>query len=339
MANSLIKTNSFFDLSDCILCPRACHADRLSGASGFCGEAGEIRAARAALYYSEEPVISGQTGSGTVFFSGCNVGCSYCQNYKLLGSAGTAAHRTLSPSRLAEVFLSLQEQSAANINLVTAAHFLPRVIPALESAKRQGLSIPVVYNTSSYERVEAIRALEGLVDVWLPDFKYFSPELARRYSKAPDYPEVAAAALAEMVRQCPVPLFSDGTHAIDAPDDADDPLMIKGVIVRHLALPGCAEDSRRILSYLYSTYGDSIFISLLNQYTPAAEAVSDPLIGRRLTEEEYDDLVDYAISLGITNGFIQGAESQSLAYTPTFDGTGLDNPYRGVTINRERKSH
>ena len=287
-------------LSDCTLCPRNCHVDRLRGERGFCGETGVLRAARAALYYNEEPVISGQRGSGTVFFTGCCLGCIYCQNRQISRPAENAAAisrgpspeafsavgapplRTaapypaaleLSPGRLCEIFLELEEAGAHNINLVTPEHFVPLILPALEQAKKQGLSIPVVYNTGSYERVESVKALEGLVDVWMPDLKYFSPALSRSHLGVSDYFRCASAAIAEMVRQCPDPVFSDGSSEIDCPDDADDPLMLRGVLVRHLALPGCAEDSRAVLRYLHETYGDHIFISIMNQYTPMPQVL------------------------------------------------------------------
>lgn len=314
------EKNNLFDMSDCTLCPRNCHADRLHGQTGSCREPAQLYAARAALYYDEEPVISGRHGSGAVFFSGCNMGCIYCQNYTLArGGNGKA----LDSERLAEIFLSLQEQKAENINLVTPSHYLHRIIPALKSAKRQGLTIPVVYNTGTYEYAEAIRELEGIVDVWLPDFKYFSPQLSAAYSHVPDYFQYASKALEEMVRQCPDPLFSDGSSELDAPDDRDDPIMLRGVLVRHLALPGCAEDSRAVLRYLHETYGSHIFISLMNQYTPMPQVRNNPNLGRRLTAQEYDNLVDYAIDLGIENGFVQGDETASQAYIPSFDGTGL----------------
>ena len=389
-------TEASFDLSlaDCVLCPRNCHADRLHGVTGFCGEAGAIRAARAALYYTEEPVISGSRGSGTVFFAGCNLGCIYCQNRQIsrpaapalspgsnTDSADLTDHKNMaesvsgekrssaetslprlmeiSPERLAEIFFELEEQGAHNINLVTPEHFVPLLIPALRRAKKEGLSIPVVYNTGSYERVEAVRALEGLVDVWMPDLKYVSPVLSLRHTGAADYFYYASAAIAEMVRQCPEPVFSDGTHAIDCPDDADDPLLIRGVLVRHLALPGCGDDSRAVLRYLHETYGNRIFISIMNQYTPmpqilfrrqsqpvksssrpsgnagiAASRTASPFrpvqlspedeaLCRRLSEEEYDALVDYAIEIGIENGFIQESGTVSPSYIPVFDGTGL----------------
>ena len=371
--------NGTMSLSDCVLCPRNCHVDRFHGQRGFCGEAGTIRAARAALYYTEEPVISGNRGSGTVFFAGCNLGCIYCQNRQISRPAASAFFSKaslekgtlekgfwekgtlekgslktdplkkdlspesrsdenvylprileISPGRMAEIFLDLQEQGANNINLVTPEHFVPLLIPALRSAKEQGLSIPIVYNTGSYERVEAVKALEGLVDVWLPDLKYVSPALSARHTGAADYFQYASAAIAEMVRQCPEPVFSDGSHAIDCPDDADDPIMMRGVLVRHLALPGCGDDSRAVLRYLHETYGDRIFISIMNQYTPMPQVLQrelsspiDSALCRRLTEEEYDSLVDYAIDLGITNGFIQEAGTVSPSYIPIFDGTGI----------------
>lgn len=342
-------------LSDCTLCPRNCHVDRLQGQRGFCGESGVLRAARAALYYTEEPVISGKNGSGTVFFSGCNLGCVYCQNRQIsrpgkepVGTAERAPGQgqerirgqspvpprliELSPERLTEIFFELEAEGAHNINLVTPEHFVPLLIPALRRAKKQGLAIPVVYNTGSYEKVEAVRALEGLVDVWLPDLKYVSSALSARHTGAADYFSCASAAIAEMVRQCPEPVFSDGSHTIDCPDDADDPLMIRGVLVRHLALPGCGEDSRAVLRYLRETYGDSIFISIMNQYTPMPQmpgqtgqkrTAADPDLCRRLSEEEYDRLVDYAIDLGIQNGFIQESGTVSPSYIPVFDGTGI----------------
>lgn len=315
-----MSLDNIMDMTDCTLCPRSCRVNRAAGEVGYCKESAELYAARAALYFDEEPVISGRRGSGAVFFSGCNMGCIYCQNYAI---AKAMSGTRLEPGRLSEIFLELQEQEAENINLVTASHYLYLIIPAIERARREGLTIPIVYNTGAYERVDAIKALEGLVDIWLPDFKYISPRISLAYSHTPDYFQYASKALAEMVRQCPRPLFADGSSSLDAEDDADDPLMVKGVIVRHLALPGCGEDSRDILDYLYSTYGDNIFISLMNQYTPMPQVISDPNLGRKLTKEEYDELVSYAIGIGITNGFVQDGETASQSYIPAFDGTGL----------------
>ena len=322
-----MTTSEIFDLSACRLCPRNCGVNRTAGQKGFCGEGAIPRAARAALHFYEEPVISGRQGSGAVFFTGCNLGCIFCQNSEIAhssSSAYTSDDQYVVPAdRLAQIFLNLQEQGAANINLVTPTHFVPSLIPALLRAKSEGLHIPVVYNTGSYERPEAIAALEGLVDIWLADLKYCSPRISERYSHAPDYFDFASAAIAEMVRQCPAPLFADGSSSLDAEDDADDPLMVRGVIVRHLALPGCAGDSRKVLRYLHRTYGDSIFISLMNQYTPNGRVSGDPELGRRLTEREYDALVDYAIRIGINNGFIQEEGTATDAFVPPFDGSGV----------------
>ena len=315
-----MSLRDIMDFSDCTLCPRSCRADRLSGETGYCHAAADIYAARAALYYNEEPVISGRNGSGAVFFVGCNMGCIFCQNYAI---AKALTGSKVEPERLTEIFLQLQDQKAENISLITAEHYVPLIIPALERAKDQGLKIPVVYNTGTYERVEAIQALEGLVDIYLPDFKYISPRLSLAYSHTPDYFQYASKALAEMVRQCPVPTFADGSHSLDEPDDKDDPIMVKGVLVRHLALPGCGEDSRDILDYLHSTYGDSIFISIMNQYTPMPQVSGHPELGSKLPPEDYEALVDYAISIGITNGFIQDGDTASRSYIPAFDGTGL----------------
>ena len=315
-----MSLQDFMDLSDCTLCPRSCRVNRLAGRIGYCNVTADLFAARAALYYHEEPVISGSRGSGAVFFAGCNMGCVFCQNYAI---AKAMTGTQLSSGRLTEIFLSLQEQGAHNINLITAEHFLPQVIRSLRDAKDQGLTLPVVYNTGTYERVEAIQALEGLVDVWLPDFKYISPRLSLAYSHTPDYFQYASKALQEMVRQCPEPLFSDGSHTLDAPDDADDPLMVRGVLVRHLVLPGSTQDSMDILKYLHDTYGDQIFISIMNQYTPMPQVKDDPDLGRKLSSEEYEKVVDYAISLGITNGFIQEEGTASRRYIPAFDGTGI----------------
>lgn len=295
-------------MSRCILCPRRCGADRRGGQRGRCGMTDQVQAARAALHMWEEPCISGEEGSGTVFFSGCALGCVYCQNHEIaLGKAG----KTISLERLTEIFLELQEQKANNINLVTAGHFLPQVVYALEQAKNRGLTVPIVYNTGGYETVEAVRMLEGLVDIYLPDMKYMSREMAGRYSGAPDYFEVASAALAEMVRQTGSPAF----------DERD--MMRRGVIVRHLLLPGGLADSKNVVRYLYETYGDSIYISIMNQYTPLPHVAAWPELNRKITEREYDALVDYAIELGVENGFIQEGETASESFIPAFESEGI----------------
>lgn len=329
-----MRTGSKNPLSDCTLCPRECHVDRLAGQRGYCGQTAQIVAARAALHYWEEPCISGRAGSGAVFFCGCPLRCSFCQNRDI--AAGRAG-REVGTERLAEIFLHLQQQGANNINLVTATHFVPLLVPALEAAKDRGLRIPVVYNTSSYEKVSTLRMLDGLVDIYLPDLKYVSSALSGLLSNAPDYFETAQEALAEMVRQTGKPLFlSPEGKRLDAEqmneaccgeegDLADaDFLMQKGVIVRHLALPGQREDSRRVLRYLHRTYGNRIYISLMNQYTPMpGAALKLPELGRKLTQEEYEALTGYAIALGVENGFLQEGDTVGESFIPDFDGTGL----------------
>lgn len=299
-----------FDLSDCTLCPRNCHADRLHGSFGFCGQTAELKAARAALHYWEEPCLVGSTASGAVFFSGCSLGCVYCQNRNIaVGDAG----KNISRERLTEIFLELQEQKAQNINLVTAGHFLPQILPALDAARAQGLHIPVVYNTGSYEKAETIRRLEGYVDIYLPDLKYLDPASAARYSYAEDYPDTACAAIREMVRQVGAPVFGA----------EDDSVMTRGVIVRHLVLPGQEENAKQVIRYLYETYGNDIFISILNQYTPMPAMEKFPELNRTVTSEAYDAIVDFAIEIGVENGFIQEGETAKDSFIPEFDHTGI----------------
>lgn len=295
----------------CTLCPRACAADRENGKTGSCGQTNRLKAARAALHYWEEPCISGKAGSGAVFFSGCPLHCVFCQNKNI---AGGSAGIEITEERLASVFLELWEKGAVNINLVTAGHFAPQVRRALASAKKQGLAIPIVYNTSSYETVETIRSFEGLVDIYLPDFKYMDASLAKRYSNAPDYPAVAKAAVAEMVRQ---------TGAAEFSEDGEDGLMKRGTIVRHLILPGCIKDSKQVIRYLYETYGSEIYISIMNQFTPTAIPDAFPELNRRITEAEYDEVVDYALALGVENGFIQEGDTAEESFIPEFNGEGV----------------
>lgn len=303
-----------------------------------------IRVARAALHFWEEPCISGTAGSGAVFFSGCNLGCVFCQNYAI--SRGHVG-KNITVQRLSDIFLELQGKGANNINLVTAGHFLPMVIDALEDAKNRGLSIPIVYNTSSYERVQAIRDLDGLVDIYLPDLKYVSSRLSGDFSKAPDYFEVASKAIEEMVRQTGEPEFfvkkkaslnqqmslwesEDVMDAATYNECADDlmsegreVLMKRGTIVRHLLLPGCTEDSKAIVKYLYETYRDSIFISIMNQYTPMPQVAGHPLLSRKVTDDEYNDVLDYAIDLGIENAFMQEGDVAEESFIPDFDCEGV----------------
>lgn len=297
-------------LSDCTLCPRECHVNRNVGEIGYCGQNARLTAARAALHFWEEPCLSGANGSGAVFFGGCNLRCVYCQNHEI---AQSRAGREITLSRLSGVFLELQEKGAHNINLVTPTHFVPQIITALQTAKQQGLRLPVVYNTSAYEKVETLRMLEGLVDIYLPDLKYRDPVLSEAYSHAADYFDAAASAIAEMVRQVGAPVFTNG----------EDSLMQRGVIVRHLLLPGCAKDSRQILRYLHETFKNDIYISIMNQYTPLSQVSDIPLLNRRVLDEEYSRIVDYAIRIGIENGFIQEGETASESFIPAFDYEGI----------------
>ena len=318
--------------TDCCLCPRNCHVDRTQGKTGYCGQTDQIRAARAALHMWEEPCISGDAGSGAVFFSGCPLGCVFCQNHSI--AAGRLG-KTIATERLAEIFLELQDQKAWNINLVTAGHFAPQVVRALELAKGQGLKLPIVYNTSGYEKVETLRMFEGLVDIYLPDFKYLSAELADAYSHAADYPQVAKLALQEMVRQVGSAQFEivSGENFGRVTDelltdvdygDGELERMLQGVVVRHLVLPGYVEESKNVIRYLYETYGKQIYISIMNQYTPMSGIeVQYPELGRKITLREYDEVVDYAIESGVENGFIQEGETAEESFIPEFDTSGV----------------
>ena len=295
----------------CDLCPRKCLVDRKKGEKGICGQTENLKVARAALHFWEEPCISGDAGSGAVFFSGCPLHCVFCQNENI---ANGTVGKEISLERLVDIFLELQEKRANNINLVTPGHFVPQIVKALDQARKEGLTLPVVYNTSSYETVDTIKMLEGYVDIYLPDFKYMSPVLSKKYSHAPDYAEVAKAAIAEMVRQTGKAVFVNGD---------EDNLILSGTIVRHLTLPGCMEDSMQILKYLHDTYGDMIYISIMNQFTPLSNLEKYPELNRRITDEEYETLVDYAIEIGIENGFIQEGDTAEESFIPAFDCEGV----------------
>jgi putative pyruvate formate lyase activating enzyme len=279
---------------------------RDKGETGVCGQSDRIRVARAALHFWEETCISGEHGSGTVFFSGCPLRCVFCQN-EPISTGGTG--KEITGERLAEIFLELQEKGAHNINLVTAGHFIPQVTRAIDRARAQGLHLPIVYNTGGYERVEAIRSLEGYVDIYLPDFKFMDEELAGRYARAGDYPRIAKDAIAEMVRQTGAAVFRDGR---------EDSLMERGTIVRHLVLPGHTKDSKAIIRYLHETYGNAIYVSILNQFTPTPALNGMPELNRRLTRREYDEVVDYALSIGVECGFIQEGETAGESFIPDF---------------------
>lgn len=293
---------------NCLLCPRKCGINRSTGQTGICGVSSEIKVARAALHYWEEPCISGKRGSGAVFFSGCSLHCVFCQNREISdGKAG----KVISKERLSDIFMELADKGANNINLVTPGQYIPDIVWAVNDAKSRGMKLPIIYNTSGYENVTELKLLEGIVDVYLPDFKYMDSTLSARYSRAKDYPSVAKQALSEMVRQQPDVVIDDATGLIQ-----------KGVIVRQLLLPGHVNDAKAVLKYLYDTYHDHVYISMMSQFTPIA--LKDyPEINRTVTRREYERLVDYALEIGITNAFIQEGDVAKNSFIPAFDCEGV----------------
>lgn len=293
---------------NCLLCPRKCGINRRTGQTGVCGVSSEIKVARAALHYWEEPCISGKRGSGAVFFSGCSLHCVFCQNREISdGKAG----KLISKERLSDIFMELADKGANNINLVTPGQYIPDIVWAVNDAKSRGMKLPIIYNTSGYENVTELKLLEGIVDVYLPDFKYMDSTLSARYSRAKDYPSVAKQALSEMVRQQPDVVIDDSTGLIQ-----------KGVIVRQLLLQGHVNDAKDVLKYLYDTYHDHVYISMMSQFTPIA--LKDyPEINRTVTRREYERLVDYALEIGITNAFIQEGDVAKDSFIPAFDCEGV----------------
>lgn len=293
---------------NCLLCPRKCGINRSTGQTGVCGVSSEIKVARAALHYWEEPCISGKRGSGAVFFSGCSLHCVFCQNREISdGKAG----KVISKERLSDIFMELAGKGANNINLVTPGQYIPDIVWAVNDAKSRGMKLPIIYNTSGYENVTELNLLEGIVDVYLPDFKYMDSTLSARYSRAKDYPSVAKQALSEMVRQQPDVVIDDATGLIQ-----------KGVIVRQLLLPGHVNDAKAVLKYLYDTYHDHVYISMMSQFTPIA--LKDyPEINRTVTKREYERLVNYALEIGITNAFIQEGDVAKDSFIPAFDCEGV----------------
>ena len=260
------------------------------------------------LHMWEEPCISGKKGSGAVFFTGCGLRCCYCQNREIaIGDSG----KEISVSRLSRIFLELEQKGAANINLVTGTHYVPQIVHALEVAKTDGLSIPVVYNSSGYEKKETVHMLDGLIDVYLPDLKYLDENLAQSFSHAPDYPVIAKQAIKEMVRQTGECIFGE------------DGYIKKGTIVRHLILPGHTRNSIQVLDYLHKTYGNTIYISIMNQYTPVWHQEKYPELNRRVTGREYEKVLNAALEIGIENGFFQEGETSKESFIPAFDYEGI----------------
>lgn len=291
-------------MEKCNLCPRKCNIDR-STVKGFCKSGVNPVLGRAGLHFWEEPCISGCGGSGTVFFSGCNMGCIFCQNMPL--SRGKAG-KEVSAARLREIFCELIDAGADNINLVTPTHFVPLIAKALSEEK---LPVPVVYNTSSYEEVDTLKMLEGLTDIYIPDLKYIKSGISKAFSNAPDYSEKALPAIAEMYRQTGDAVF----------DDED--MLTKGIIIRHLVLPGYLENTYDVIDEVSKNFGDGVLFSLMSQYTPPKKQLKYPSLNRRLTEEEYEKAVDYMYLSGIENGFVQELSSAKEEYTPEFDLTGI----------------
>lgn len=296
----------------CILCPRECKVNRSKGKKGFCGADSSLFVARAALHMWEEPCISGESGSGAVFFSGCNLHCVYCQNHDIShGNAG----KEISVERLCEIFFELEQQGANNINLVTGTHYIPHIVSAVKLARSKGFSLPFVYNSSGYESIESIKLLSDCVDIFLPDYKYSDSDTAALFSHAKDYPEVAFKALKQMYAQCGEPVFDDKG------------LMKRGMIVRVLVLPGHYKEAIQIITKLYETFGDNVYISIMRQYTPIPDYLPDgpdfSCLKRRLTSYEYDSVVNAALDLGIKNAFVQGKGVESESFIPPFDGKGV----------------
>lgn len=293
-------------LKSCCLCPRKCGINRYEQ-KGYCGANNKLKIAHYSLHMWEEPVISGETGSGTIFFSNCNMKCMYCQNTKI-SLDGYGKYTSL--KRLEEIMLELQDKGANNINLVTPTHYVPQIAKVLKKIKNKTLNIPVVYNTGSYENIGTIMMMNNLVDIYLADLKYYDDELALKYSLCKDYFEVATMAIDEMYRQV-------GGLQID-----DNGLMKKGLIVRVLILPGHVEDAKNIIKYLYKTFGDSIIISIMNQYTPINKCKYDNL-NRKVTDEEYNEVIDFAAELGVVNAFVQDGDTASESFIPDFDKNNI----------------
>ena len=295
-------------LKSCKLCPRNCKVDRLNNKIGFCKATDKLKVARAALHFWEEPCISGEKGSGTVFFSNCTLKCVFCQNNDI---SECSAGKEISIERLSDIFLELQHKGALNINLVTPTHYVPQIIEGLKIAKNKGLNLPIIYNSSGYENIETLRYLKGYIDVYLPDLKYFSNKYSLKYSNAKDYFNFVIKAIDEMVKQV-------GDIQFDK-----NGIIKKGVIVRHLLLPGLLFDSKKILDYLHKTYDDKIYISIMNQYTPLAHVENYPEINKKISEKYYNTIIDYAISIGIQNAFIQEEGTAKESFIPAFDYEGV----------------
>ena len=292
------------DLSHCTLCPRLCGADRINGEFGYCRASAKIKIARSALHFWEEPCISGEHGSGTVFFSHCTLKCVFCQNYNI---STENKGKIISVLELADCFLDLQKQGANNINLVTPTHYVPLIIQALDIAKANGLTLPILYNTSGYENTETIKALDGYIDIYMPDMKYFDNKYAVKYSNAPDYFNIAKSAIREMYNQVGKPVFDENG------------IMQKGMIIRHLMLPGLLFDTKKIIDYIYREYENNVYVSLMSQYTPLEHVKKFPELNKKLNPKHYNAMIDYCADLGMENVYIQDGEAASESFIPPFE--------------------
>lgn len=292
-------------LRKCTLCPRNCQVNRYIE-TGYCKAKTKIKVALASVHMWEEPCISGENGSGTIFFSHCNMGCIYCQNYKISKGYG----KEISVKRFKEICLELQSKNVNNINLVTPTHYTPLIKKGLLKAKEEGLTNPIVYNTSSYENVDTIKMMNNIVDIYLADLKYYDDTYARKYSNAPNYFNYATMAIDEMYKQVGKPKFDKKG------------IMKKGLIVRVLLLPNRVEDAKKIIKYLHDKYDDNIFISIMNQYTPVKKLKYDEL-NRKVQDSEYDELINYACDIGVVNAYIQEGETQKESFIPNFNKAGI----------------
>lgn len=304
MSNNTILEN----LNNCNICPRNCNADRTSSKLGICKSSSNLKVAKAYPHLWEEPCISGENGSGTVFFSNCNLNCVFCQNHEI---SHEAVGKEISTQRLSEIFLELQENGCHNINLVNPSHYALQIVEGIKLARKNGLKIPIAYNSNGYEKVETLKALEGYIQIYIPDLKYFDDKYSVKYSKAPNYFNIASEAITEMVRQ------------IGEPEFDENGIMKKGVIIRHLMLPGLLFDSKKIVDYIYKTFGDSVYLSLMNQYTPMYGAKDFPEINKPLNPKHYDSLIDHCLDIGYKNAFIQESGTSSEVYVPDFNLSGV----------------
>lgn len=294
-------------LEKCELCPRRCGVNRLKGEKGYCQAGYEVSAAKAMLHSWEEPCISEGAGSGALFFSNCSLSCVFCQNFDI---SQEHKGREITIERLSDIFIELQKSGANNINLVSPTHYIPQIIAGLSIAKEKGLNIPIIYNSNGYENIDILKNLEGYIDVYLPDIKYFSSKYSKKYSKAPDYFSYASNAALEMFRQVGCPIIKNG-------------LIQKGIIIRHLLIPGLLSESKKILDFISTNFPSDIYISLMSQYTPMYKACDFPEINKKISKKSYEWLIDYSLFIGLEKGYIQEYDSAQAEYTPEFNLDGV----------------